>query len=43
MFVSGSNDPPGQLVAAPCAPSVKVAIGPVALLTAGGVNIGPMR
>src|SRR6185436_19803359 len=38
---SGSNDPPGQLVAAACAPIVKVAIGPSARLTEGGVNIGP--
>src|SRR4029077_3968799 len=40
---SGSNEPPGQFVAAACAPIVNVAIGPSARLTAGGGNIGPRR
>ena len=41
--VSGSYEPPGQFVAAACAPMVRVAIGPSARLTDGGVNIGPSR
>src|SRR2546430_15090958 len=41
MFVSGSNDPPGQLVPPPVVPIVIAAIGPSALLTTGGLNIGP--
>ena len=41
--VSGSYEPPGQFDAAACVPIVNVAIGPSALLTEGGVNIGPSR
>src|SRR5436190_1246589 len=41
--VSGSKEPPGQLLAAACAPIVSVAMGPSALLTEGGVKIGPSR
>src|SRR5262245_3245277 len=43
VWSSGSNDPPGQFVAAACAPIVSVAIGPSARLTEGGVNMGPSR
>ena len=43
MCVSGSYEPPGQLLAASCAPIVNVAIGPSGRLTAGGVKIGPMH
>ena len=32
----------GQFEAAPCAAIVSVAMGPSALLTDGGVNIGPI-
>src|SRR5437762_14025803 len=42
MCVSGSNDPPGQLVPPPAAPSASVASGPSSLLTTGGVNTGPI-
>ena len=41
MFVSGSNDPPGQFVPPPAVPIVIAAIGPPTLLTTGGLNIGP--
>ena len=41
--VSGSYQAPGQLDAAAGAPLVKVAIGPSARLTDGGVKIGPSR
>src|SRR6266498_1082085 len=43
MWVSGSYEPPGQLVPPPAAPSASVASGPSTLLTAGGVNHGPIR
>src|SRR5262245_50729879 len=43
VWVSGSYEPPGQFVAAACAPIVSVAIGPSILLTDGGVKIGPRR
>jgi hypothetical protein len=38
MCVSGSNEPPGQLVPPD---DRKPAIGPSALLTGGGVKMGP--
>src|SRR5689334_15911963 len=41
MCVSGSYDPPGQLVPPEAVPSVSVARGPPALLITGGVNTGP--
>src|SRR5439155_7502792 len=40
--VSGSYEPPGQFVAAACAPIVNVAIGPSIRLTDGGVKMGPI-
>src|SRR5256885_14291917 len=41
IFVSGSNEPPGQFVPPPAVPIVIAAIGPPALLTTPGLNIGP--
>src|SRR4029077_9975899 len=40
--VSGSYEPPGQLVPPPAVPTVSVASGPPILLSAGGVKIGPI-
>src|SRR5579883_2120471 len=42
LCVSGSYDPPGQLVPPDAVPSVKVASGPPALLSTGGVKTGPI-
>src|SRR5216684_551516 len=39
--VSGSYDPPGQLVPPEAVPSVRVPRGPSTLLTTGGVYTGP--
>ena len=39
--VSGSIEPPGQLVPPAAVPRVIAAIGPSILLTTGGLNIGP--
>src|SRR4029450_3063412 len=39
LCVSGSNEPPGQLVANDC---ISIASGPSILLTTGGVKIGPI-
>src|SRR3989442_5864770 len=39
LCVSGSNEPPGQLVANDC---MSIASGPSILLTTGGVKIGPI-
>ncbi len=41
MLVSGSYEPPGQFVPPPADASDNVASGPSALLTTGGVKIGP--
>src|SRR5436190_14523800 len=41
MCVSGSYDPPGQLVPPPAAEMASVASGPSTRLTTGGVKIGP--
>ena len=41
MCVSGSYDPPGQFVPPLVGPRASVPIGPSALLTTGGVKIGP--
>ena len=41
--VSGSNEPPGQLVPPPAVAMASVASGPSTLLTTGGVKIGPIR
>src|SRR5437879_12554938 len=40
--VSGSYEPPGQLVPPAAVPTVSVASGPSILLRAGGVKIGPI-
>src|SRR6266852_5658350 len=42
MWVSGSNDPPGQLDPPLAVPRVRVASGPSSLLTTGGVKTGPI-
>ena len=42
MLVSGSYEPPGQFVPPPADASTSVASGPSALLTTGGVKIGPI-
>ncbi len=42
MLVSGSYEPPGQFVPPPADASISVASGPSALLTTGGVKIGPI-
>src|SRR6185295_4114597 len=42
MWVTGSNDPPGQFVP-PCSPGeMMVPSGPPTLLTTGGVNSSPI-
>src|SRR2546425_6395305 len=43
MWVSGSYEPPGQFVPPPADGRIRVAIGPSALLTTGGVKSGPIR
>src|SRR5438876_715387 len=42
MCVSGSYDPPAQLVPPPAGPKTRVPSGPSTLLTTGGVNSGPI-
>src|SRR5215831_10782465 len=42
MWVSGSYDPPGQLVPPVAEGRINVASGPSGLLTTWGVNIGPI-
>src|ERR1041385_1104648 len=42
VWVSGSYDPPGQLVPPLAVPIVSVASGPPTLLSEGGVNTGPI-
>src|SRR5881296_1392730 len=42
MCVSGSYEPPAQLVPPPAGPKTRVPSGPSTLLTTGGVNSGPI-
>src|SRR5271154_1624583 len=42
LWVSGSYEPPGQLVPPAAVPSVSVEYGPLTLLSTGGVNTGPI-